>query len=75
MNKDILEGKWEQAKGEVQKQWGKLTNDDLDVIKGDTKKLAGKIQEKYGLTKEDAEKQIEDHEWTNKLSEFFSKKK
>ncbi len=61
MNKDILEGKWEQTKGEIQKKWGKLTNDDLDVIKGDTKKLAGKLQELYGLSKEEAEKQIKNH--------------
>lgn len=60
MNKDILEGKWEQVKGKVQKNWGKLTNDDLDVIKGDAKILAGKLQEKYGITKEEAEKQIDD---------------
>lgn len=59
MNKDIFEGKWEQFKGEVQKKWGKLTNDDLDVINGNRKKLAGKIQEKYGVTKEEAEKQVE----------------
>ncbi|MBK5253301.1 MAG: CsbD family protein [Peptostreptococcaceae bacterium] len=60
MNKDIMEGKWEQVKGEVQKKWGKLTDDDLDVIKGDAKKLAGKLQEKYGMTKEEAEKAVED---------------
>ncbi|HCU08430.1 MAG TPA: general stress protein CsbD [Clostridiales bacterium] len=59
MNTDILEGKWEQVKGEMQKKWGKLTNDDLDVIKGNSKILAGKLQEHYGLTKEDAEKEIE----------------
>ncbi len=58
MNKDIFEGKWEQVKGEVQKQWGKLTNDDLDVIQGDAKKLAGKLQERYGWTKEEAEEEI-----------------
>lgn len=63
MNKDIFEGKWEQVKGEVQKKWGKLTNDDLDVVKGDTKILVGKLQEKYGWTKEEAEKQLEDKEW------------
>jgi len=60
MNKDIFEGKWEQVKGEVQKQWGKLTNEDLDVVKGDAKILMGKLQEKYGMTKEAAEKAIED---------------
>ncbi len=41
MNTDRLKGKWEQLKGNVQKEWGKLTNDDLDVIKGDAKVLAG----------------------------------
>ena len=45
MNKETLKGKWEQLKGGVQKQWGKLTDDDLDVIKGDSKILAGKIQD------------------------------
>lgn len=60
MNKDIFEGKWEQFKGEVQKTWGKLTNEDLDVIKGDAKILMGKLQERYGMTKEAAEKAIND---------------
>lgn len=60
MNKDILEGKWEQLKGSLQKNWGKLTNDDLDIIKGDAKMLAGRLQERYGMTKEEAEKAIKD---------------
>ncbi len=59
MNKDIFEGKWEQVKGEVQKKWGKLTNDDLDVIKGNAKIMVGKLQERYGMTIEDAEKELE----------------
>lgn len=63
MNKDTITGKWEQLKGGVQKKWGKLTNDDLDVIKGDTKILAGKLQEKYGMTKEEAEDAVDKHEW------------
>ncbi len=63
MNKDTMKGKWEELKGKVQKQWGKLTDDDLDVIKGDAKILAGKLQERYGITKEEAEKQVEDYEW------------
>lgn len=61
MNKDILEGKWEQVKGNVQKNWAKLTNDDLEAIKGDAKALAGKIQEKYGIKKEEAEKEIKEY--------------
>ena len=55
MNKDTMEGKWDQLKGNVQKKWGKLTDDDMDVIKGDAKILKGKLQEKYGMTKEEAE--------------------
>ena len=43
----------------MQKKWGKLTNDDLDVIKGSSRTLVGKLQEHYGLTKEDAEKELE----------------
>ncbi|MGH9203878.1 MAG: CsbD family protein [Vicinamibacterales bacterium] len=58
MNRDELSGKWTQLKGDVQRQWGKLTNDDLDVIGGDAKKLAGKIQERYGNTKEDVEREV-----------------
>ncbi|HLR21795.1 MAG TPA: CsbD family protein [Tissierellaceae bacterium] len=60
MDTDKLEGKWEQLKGSAQRNWGKLTNDDLDIIEGDSKKLAGKLQERYGMSKEEAEKQIED---------------
>ncbi|MDO5715434.1 MAG: CsbD family protein [Tissierellia bacterium] len=60
MNKDILEGKWEQLKGKVQSKWGKLTNDDLDQIKGDSKVLIGKLQERYGMTKDEAEKEAKD---------------
>lgn len=58
MNRDELAGKWTQVKGDVQRQWGKLTNDDLDVVKGDAKKLAGKIQERYGRTFDDAEREV-----------------
>ncbi len=58
MHRDELAGKWTQLKGDVQRQWGKLTNDDLDVVKGDAKKLAGKIQERYGKAFNDAEKEV-----------------
>ena len=63
VNKDIIEGKWEQVKGGVQKQWGKLTDDDLDVINGDMKILSGKLQERYGWNKEEAEKELEKYNW------------
>lgn len=60
MNEDILKGKWNQLKGEVQKNWGKLTNDDLDVIQGDATKLAGLLQERYGMAREDAEREAKE---------------
>lgn len=62
MNKDILEGKWEQLKGEVQKQWGKLTDSHLQQIEGDRTKLAGRIQEAYGVAKDEADRQISEWE-------------
>ncbi|HEY5558038.1 CsbD family protein [Acetobacterium sp.] len=74
MNKDIFEGKWEQFKGEVQKRWGKLTNDDLDVVKGDVRILVGQLQEKYGMTKEAAEKAIEDLKEQHTNKEMFEEK-
>lgn len=58
MHRDELSGRWTQLKGEAQRQWGKLTNDDLDVVAGDAKKLAGKIQERYGKAKDDAEREV-----------------
>jgi len=64
MNKDRINGSWEQVKGSVQEAWGKLTHDDLAVVEGDRKQLAGKIQERYGIAKDEAEKQI--HEWNRR---------
>ena len=58
MSKNDLEGKWAQVKGEVQKQWGKLTNDDLDVIAGNREKLIGKLQDKHDMTREQAEAEV-----------------
>ncbi|ADU12682.1 CsbD family protein [Asticcacaulis excentricus] len=58
MNRNRIEGSWEQLKGHVQKAWGKLTNDDLNEIEGDRKLLAGKIQERYGVAQDEAELQI-----------------
>lgn len=62
MNRNIVEGKWKQFRGEIQSRWGKLTDDDLDEINGDMTKLAGKLQETYGLTQQDVEKQLRDIE-------------
>lgn len=60
MNRDIAAGNWKQIRGKVQEQWGKLTNDDLDVIEGRRDQLAGRIQELYGVTKQEADRQVED---------------
>ena len=60
MNWDSIEGNWKQFKGQVQTQWGKLTEDDLDVVEGKRTQLAGKIQERYGIAKDQAERQIDD---------------
>jgi len=59
MNSDILEGKWEQLKGQAKVKWGKLTDDDLDVVEGRRDILAGKIQERYGISRDEAEKQLD----------------
>ncbi len=59
MNKDIVKGKWNQLKGEVKVQWGKLTDDELDEIAGNYDKMVGKLQEKYGYQKEQAENEAE----------------
>lgn len=59
MNRDRIEGNWKQVKGEVRKQWGELTDDDLDVIEGQRQKLIGRIQERYGIAKDEAERQVE----------------
>lgn len=58
MNWDRIEGNWKQVTGRAKAQWGKLTNDELDVIAGRREQLAGKIQERYGIAKDEAEKQI-----------------
>ncbi|WP_340151171.1 CsbD family protein [uncultured Sneathiella sp.] len=55
LNEDILKGKWKQIKGEAQKTWGKLTDDDLDQIDGDREIFLGRLQEKYGVAREEAE--------------------
>ncbi|WP_343034831.1 CsbD family protein [Aromatoleum diolicum] len=66
MNWDIVEGNWKQFKGKVKTQWGKLTDDHLDVIAGKRDQLAGKLQETYGISKDEAEEQIKRFEELNK---------
>jgi uncharacterized protein YjbJ (UPF0337 family) len=59
MNWDIVEGNWKQWKGEAQKQWGKLTDDELDQAAGNREKLEGMIQERYGVAREEAKEQVD----------------
>jgi uncharacterized protein YjbJ (UPF0337 family) len=66
MNWDQIQGNWKQFRGHVQRQWGKLTDDDLDMIKGSQTELAGKLQERYGIAKEEADQQID--RWHRSLS-------
>ena len=66
MNWDLVKGNWKQFRGDVQAKWGKLTDDHLDVISGKRIELAGKIQEAYGITKDEAEQQIRDFELRHK---------
>ena len=61
MNSDQFEGKWKQIKGSLKQQWGKLTDDDLDYIAGSHDRFLGKIQERYGVAREEAQKRAD--EW------------
>ncbi len=60
MNWDQVEGKWKQYKGQAKEKWGKLTDDDLDVIDGRRQQLVGRIQERYGIARDAAEKQADE---------------
>ncbi len=59
MNRDTLKGQWMQIKGKVKQQWGKLTDDDLTQIEGNSEMLIGKLQERYGYSREQAEREID----------------
>lgn len=65
MNWDRIEGDWKQFTGKVKEQWGKLTDDDLTVIKGKRDQLEGKIQERYGYAKDRVKKEVDD--WSASL--------
>jgi len=62
MNWDRIEGNWKQMKGTVRQQWAKFTDDDLEYIAGQHERFVGKIQERYGYAKDEAERQVSDWE-------------
>jgi uncharacterized protein YjbJ (UPF0337 family) len=66
MNWDQIEGTWRQVRGKAREQWGKLTDDDLDVIAGRRDALIGKIQERYGIAREEAERQV--RHWSDHMT-------
>ena len=68
MNEDTVKGNWKQFKGKVKEQGGKLTDDDLDVINGQRDQLVGRIQERQGIARDQAEKQVSDWETANKYT-------
>lgn len=65
MNWDRVEGNWKQIKGRALSQWGKLTDDDVDVVQGRRDQLVGKIQERYGIARDDAEQRVDN--WIQSL--------
>lgn len=67
---DQLAGQWKQFRGSVREAWGKLTEDDLEVIKGNRDQLEGRIQERYGIAKEEAASQVD--EWVETFREKMS---
>lgn len=69
MNWDRIQGEWKQMLGHTKERWGKLTDDDLNIVAGRREQLAGKIQERYGIAFEEAEKQIA--EWQRKASDSW----
>jgi uncharacterized protein YjbJ (UPF0337 family) len=70
MNWDRVQGNWKQFKGKLQEKWGKLTDDQVSAIDGRREILAGKLQEAYGIGKEEAERQIDD--WQESMQDVAS---
>ena len=60
MNQDRIAGQWKQLAGKIKEKWGKLTNDDLEQLDGNSEYLAGKLQERYGIAKDVADKQVKE---------------
>jgi uncharacterized protein YjbJ (UPF0337 family) len=66
MNWDRIQGNWKQFKGKAQQQWGKLTDDDLDVVEGKREELVGRLQQRYGYARDQAEREIDS--WLGSVS-------
>ena len=64
MNEDKIKGQWKQLAGKLKAKWGKLTDDDLRIAEGNSEYLAGKIQERYGIAKDEADRQIREFDRT-----------
>jgi uncharacterized protein YjbJ (UPF0337 family) len=73
MNSDQISGNWKLLKGKVREKWGKLTDDDVDVIAGKRDQLLGKVQERYGIAREAAETQVK--EWENAFAKLSKEAK
>lgn len=65
MNWDQIKGKWTQFRGQAKEQWGNLTDDDLDRVNGQQDQLVGRVQERYGIAREEAQRQVDD--WSRRL--------
>ena len=72
MNEDTLKGQWTQLRGKVREKWGKLTHDDLEQIHGQLQQLVGRIHERYGIAREEAERQVGDWMKTTRHEEKVS---
>lgn len=66
VNKDTIQGQWKQLSGQIKQKWGKLTDDDLKVAEGSSEYLAGKIQQRYGIARDEAERQV--HQFQSSLN-------
>lgn len=73
MNWDQIEGQWHQLKGQVKSKWSKLTDDDLQNVAGKKDMLIGRLQSRYGVLKDDAERQVD--EWISKLGQRDSSRR
>jgi uncharacterized protein YjbJ (UPF0337 family) len=67
MNWDQVSGQWKQLRGKIKEKWGDLTDDDLDVVAGKRDQFIGKIQQRYGIGKDEAERRVD--QWANELEE------